>query len=606
MACHSPLAVRDGGGVLGGRRDNARVAHAAGDTGSRRTPLRRVLVPKPLPEAAVRPLTARLTWPGGLGAMALGLSALSPSFIPRTWWMTAFNLGLCLTLGYGLGLLLARLGRLFVRSTGLVIEMRAGAARRVRVVLLVLLCGLLVDGVRRSIVLQDDIARRLGATPFPVSDHLLGIVAGTAAFGLLVLVFRSLRGLFRLLRRASQQFLPALLSGVISLVLVVWLVVFVSNDVLFARFVEGASRKAAQVNAETPPGRVPPTETNRSGGPGSPETWDTLGRQGQAVVADGPRKARIEQVTHRPAMDPIRVYAGKRGDRTLEQTADAVVAELERTKAFDRSVLVVMMPAGEGWIPEWHPSAVEYLTRGDSAIASMQYTYLPSALAYVTDQGTAERAARVLFGKVEAAVNRRPPGRRPKLYIAGESLGAYGGQAVFSDKQDLLNRVDGAMWTGTPRLSGLWQRLTAERAAGSPEIAPVIDGGRHIRFITERQNAVNDFYGRPLGAWESPRIAFAQNPTDPIVWWSPDLLWREPDWMRERASPRVTSAMRWMPWVTFSQIASDMPRSVRVPGGEGHRYQEDLVPLWAGVLGQDPMADYSAIQKAMRADDRVF
>lgn len=553
-----------------------------------------------------RLVTARLRWTGLFGAGVLGLSALSPSFIPRTWWMTAFNLALCLTLGYGVGVLIAWLLRLFARRTGLVVQMRAGAVRHVRLGFGLLVLALLVDGVRRSILLQDDIARRIGATPFPVSDHLLGIAAGVAGFGLLVLLFRALRGLFRFVRRASQRFLPGLLSAVISLALVVWLVVFVSNDVFFAQFVEYAYRKAAQVNAETPPGRVPPTESIRSGGPGSPETWDTLGRQGQAVVADGPRRARIEQVTREKAMDPIRVYAGKRGDRTLEQTADAVVAELERTKAFDRSVLVVMMPAGEGWIPEWHPSAVEYLTRGNSAIASMQYTYLPSALAYITDQDTAEKAARVLFDKVEAAVDRRPPGARPKLYIAGESLGAYGGQAVFADKSDLLRRVDGAMWTGTPRTSGLWRELTAQRRAGSPEVAPVIDGGRHIRFITERQNAVNDFYGRPLGQWRTPRIAFAQNPTDPIVWWSPDLLWREPDWLRERASTRVTSSMRWIPWVTFSQIASDMPRSVRVPGGEGHRYQEDLVPLWAGVLGQDPMADYGPIQRAMRADDRIF
>ncbi|GAB48892.1 alpha/beta-hydrolase family protein [Mobilicoccus pelagius] len=582
------------------------MAHAAGDDpGPNSATHDLVVVPRP-PGAGDLLVTARLRWPGLLGATVLGLSALSPSFLPRTWWMTAFNLGLSLTLGYGLGLALAWLLRLFARSTGLVVQMRAGAARWVRLVLALVLALLLLDGVRRSIVLQDDIARRLRAAPYPTTDHLLGIVAGLVLFGALLLLFRSLRALFRLFRRTSRRFLPGLVSGVVSLVLVVWLVVFVSNDVLFARFVESASRKATEVNAETPPGRVPPTESTRSGGTGSPETWESLGRQGQGVVADGPRRARIEEVTHRPAKEPIRVYAGKRGDRSLEETADAVVVELERTHAFDRSVLVVMMPAGEGWIPEWHPSSVEFLTQGDSAIASMQYTYLPSALAYVTDKSTAEQAAQVLFGKVEAAVHRRPPGRRPKLYIAGESLGAYGGQAVFTDKDDLLRRVDGAMWTGTPRMSRLWQELTTQRQPGSPEIAPVIDDGHHIRFVTERQNSVNDFYGRPLGEWRAPRVALAQNPTDPIVWWSPDLLWREPDWLRERASTRVTSAMRWMPWVTFSQIASDMPRSVDVPGGEGHRYQEDLVPLWAGVLGKDPMADYRSIQEAMRADYHVF
>ncbi len=551
-------------------------------------------------------MAARLPWPGLVGAVILGLAALSPSFIPRPWWVSAFTLGLGMTFGYALGSLLTALARAFARATGLMVQMRAGAARIVGRLLLVALGIGVIEGVRRGILLQDDIARRIGAEPFPVTDHLFGVVAGTVLFSVLILCFRALRGLWRLLGRLSRPFLPGLVSGAISLVIVVWLVVFVSNDVLFARFVESATRKAVQVNAETPPGRHPPKEATRSGGPGSPETWDSLGRQGQAVVADGPRRARIAQVTGRPAKDPIRVYAGMHSGRGLEQTADAVVAELYRTDAFDRSVLVVMMPAGEGWIPEWHPSSVEFLTGGDSAIASMQYTYLPSALAYITDKVTAERAATVLFEKVEAEVRRLPADRRPELYIGGESLGAYGGQAVFRDKADLLARVDGAMWTGTPRSSRMWEELTSHRRPGSPEVAPVVDDGRHIRFITERQNAVNDFYGRPLGPWRSPRIGFAQNPTDPIVWWSWDLMWREPDWLRERASPKVTSEMRWLPFVTFAQIASDMPRSVRVPGGEGHRYQEDLVPLWAGVLGQDPMADYTAIQKAIRADYRIF
>ncbi|WP_277246118.1 alpha/beta-hydrolase family protein, partial [Micrococcus terreus] len=58
--------------------------------------------------------------------------------------------------------------------------------------------------------------------------------------------------------------------------------------------------------------------------------------------------------------------------------------------------------------------------------------------------------------------------------------------------------------------------------------------------------------------------------------------------------------VRWMPWVTFWQVASDMPRSATVPGGHGHRYLEEAVPYWAAVLGMDPLADYSRIVQAIR------
>ena len=67
--------------------------------------------------------------------------------------------------------------------------------------------------------------------------------------------------------------------------------------------------------------------------------------------------------------------------------------------------------------------------------------------------------------------------------------------------------------------------------------------------------------------WESPRVVFAQHPSDPVVWFDPSLLWREPAWLQERVGHDVTPAMRWFPWITFWQIASDMPLSIAAPGG---------------------------------------
>jgi hypothetical protein len=42
------------------------------------------------------------------------------------------------------------------------------------------------------------------------------------------------------------------------------------------------------------------------------------------------------------------------------------------------------------------------------------------------------------------------------------------------------------------------------------------------------------------------------------------------------------------------------------PAGHGHRYQEELVPAWAGVLGGDPEADYTAVQLAIRRHFRTI
>ncbi|MGO2608733.1 MAG: alpha/beta-hydrolase family protein, partial [Brachybacterium tyrofermentans] len=84
----------------------------------------------------------------------------------------------------------------------------------------------------------------------------------------------------------------------------------------------------------------------------------------------------------------------------------------------------------------------------------------------------------------------------------------------------------------------------------------------------------------------------------PVVWWRPSLLWEEPAWLRQRFGHDVTTAMRWFPWITFWQIAADMPLSIKVTGGHGHSYHEEMVPIWAAVLGQDAPETDGAAQRS--------
>jgi uncharacterized membrane protein len=345
---------------------------------------------------------------------------------------------------------------------------------------------------------------------------------------------------------------------------------------------------------------VPPVEPERSGSAESYEAWSTLGAKGQAVVSDGPRAVDIEEATGKPAMTPIRAYAGWNEGRDLEETAAAVVAELHRTGGFDREVLLVLTTTGTGWLQEWSASSVEFLTGGNCALASMQYTYLPSGVAFFADRVSPVLAANALLTAIEAELEQRPPERRPRLLVGGESLGALGGTKAFEGIEDMIDRVDGAVWSGLPRFAELWQSLVPFRRRGTPEVAPVIDEGRHVRFATRPGNLVADVNGVPFGEWKSPRIVLAQHASDPVVWWSPNLLWRKPDWAKERAGLDVSGSLRWLPWVTFWQVASDMPQSVSVPGGHGHRYVEDMLQYWAAVLGKDPLADYSRIAQAIR------
>ncbi len=77
---------------------------------------------------------------------------------------------------------------------------------------------------------------------------------------------------------------------------------------------------------------------------------------------------------------------------------------------------------------------------------------------------------------------------------------------------------------------------------------------------------------------------FLQHPSDPIVWWSPSLLFKQPDWLTEPRGYDVLPGTRWYPIVSFLQLAADMAVSTGVPDGHGHYYGADFANAWAAIL----------------------
>ena len=126
----------------------------------------------------------------------------------------------------------------------------------------------------------------------------------------------------------------------------------------------------------------------------------------------------------------------------------------------------------------------EYLSGGDSAAVAIQYSYLPSWISYLVDQSKAREAGRTLFDVVYDRWSRLPQDQRPKLYVAGESLGSFGGETAFSGEADLRNRTTGTLFAGPPNFNTLFREFSDNRDAGSPEIQPVYKDGRTVRFTT--------------------------------------------------------------------------------------------------------------------------
>jgi uncharacterized membrane protein len=79
-------------------------------------------------------------------------------------------------------------------------------------------------------------------------------------------------------------------------------------------------------------------------------------------------------------------------------------------------------------------------------------------------------------------------------------------------------------------------------------------------------------------------VLYLQHPSDPIVWWSPDLLFSKPDWLSERRGRDVLGSMVWLPVVTFWQVTADLPMAAGVPSGHGHKYNAEHVDAWNAIL----------------------
>ena len=342
-----------------------------------------------------------------------------------------------------------------------------------------------------------------------------------------------------------------------------------------------------------------PTTSLRSGGPGSLIPWDTLGWQGRNFIGKGPSASDIEKFIHHPAMAPVRAYAGLASAADAESRAAVAVEDLKRAGGFQRKNLLVVTTTGSGWVDPALVDTFEYLSGGDAATVAIQYSYLPSWISYLVDQSKAREAGRALFDAVYGAWSQLPAGQRPRLFVAGESLGSFGGEAAFSGEYDLHNRTAGTLFAGPPNFNPLFLEFSDHRDAGSPEVQPVYQDGRIVRFTNDASTGIPP-NGQP---WEGSRVLYMMHPSDPIVWWSPHLIFSQPDWISQPPGRDVLKGMVWIPFVTFWQVTADLPFSTGVPAGHGHKYTSEYVDGWNAVMqpaGVTPQ-DLAGLRKTIAA-----
>lgn len=514
---------------------------------------------------------------GQLGvAMALlfFLWSLSPSLLPRSWVIQGAISGVAAAGGYGFGVGLSWAARhLHVPAPSA--QWRRWLWWAIGLVALITIPVLLwlASSWQRDI-------RRLVHEPAGPRVQYLGVFVITALVAMaLIGIVRLAHDIFALLTERVLRFLPRLIARVIAAVAVVALAVGIVTGVLYDSFIKIANKTYSAGDRGNKPGVSRPTAPERSGSPASLAPWSTLGKEGRAFVDSGPTPTQITGLTGRPAVEPIRVFVGMKSAPGLRAEAHLVLRELQRTGAFTREVLGLATPTGSGWVDSTLTDPLEYMFDGSSAVATMQYSYLPSYLSFVTDKDTAENAGRLLFDTIHDYWATLPADHRPRLVVYGESLGAYGGLSAFSSVSDLTTRTSGAVFAGTPNFTALWTDITTARRKGSPERLPVYGNGQTVRFAASAKGLYE-----PDGTLSHPKVVFLQHASDPIVWWSPSLIWTEPDWLRQPRGSDVVSQTHWYPFVTFWQVTCDMIVATAAPRGHGHRYGPETPTAWRAIL----------------------
>lgn len=523
---------------------------------------------------------------GVVGALVMYGVSVSPSLLARSWQWHAVASGVLSAVGYIVGLTIQRFYALVVPRLGVEITAPKAVSIAFRAVLLLGFFLWFLRWLLQSYRERKRANHLVGMRGETLGEYLLGTVCAFILMLALLGVAWGLQWIGRAIVSVLSQWMHMVFALALSLLILVVIVYALTSQVLLKLGINFFTRHARKMNNRTAKGIVQPQVPERSGSPHSCSSWRAVGGQGRVFLGRGPSRADIEAVTGCSAMEPIRVYAGMPEEgQSLQNAADLVVEELHRTGAFDRAVILIATSTGSGWVDEWQVQPLEYLTRGNCATASMQYSFVPSSINFLTDLDVSEEAAVILFETIRCAVDEIPEDRRPALFVCGESLGAYASQHVFSGIVDVLSRTDGALWVGTPAFTPMHAELTAIRHRGSPEVAPVVANGRHVRFVNVPENLWADVYGRELGDWNYPRIVYAQHPSDPVVWWNSELVWHKPDWISEKVDGDVSPHMQYTRGATYIQVLVDMPVAGTAPGGHGHTYHEELIPLWEAILG---------------------
>lgn len=516
--------------------------------------------------------------------------SLTPSLVPRDTPVQAMLSGVSLAAGHAIGLMLSALWYR-LEFPRLPHETQA----RIRGVVAALCVIVAVLALRQASEWQNGL-RALMAMPPVETIRPFSVTLGAAGVFLALVWLARLSGyVVRKLSEALARVLPGPQAMLLAVALTALLFWNIGNGVLVRGALTAFDRVYAGLDRAFEEASARPLDPRKTGAPGSLIEWEDLGRTGRNMIAAGPDQAQIAAATGAPALEPLRVYVGLNAAPDPEARAALALEELLRIDAFSRGTLVIATPTGTGAVNVFGQQAMEYILHGDVATVSVQYSYVASWIALLTDPGYGIETARAVFAAVHGHWRSLPPDARPALYLTGLSLGALNSELSHDLHHVISDPFDGALWVGPPFNSPTWREVTRARNPRTPAWLPSYRDGSAVRFMNQ-----TGLRSQVTSPWGRFRILYLQHASDAVTFFDPRSAWRRPDWMSPPRGPDVSPDLRWLPVVSFLQLAVDLMTAVDPPRGYGHRYTFDsYARAWAMLLDRPEWSE-SALDALIR------
>ncbi|MGB7859931.1 MAG: alpha/beta-hydrolase family protein [Acidimicrobiia bacterium] len=520
---------------------------------------------------------------GVLMGVLMFVASLTPSLLPRLSLTQGVVSGISFMVGYGLGV--------GWQWTWNFLSLPQPAGRwwiLLRRFWFVFLALLVVGGMWVFVGWQNDVRDDFGMERITPTIWLTILPVAVLFAAFILIVSRAILRLLHFLIRWLDKVFPvrlAILLGGVGLALILW---GLWSGLLVNTFFTVANEIFAPRDAITREGITQPTSNLRSGGPGSLVAWETLGEKGRTFVATGPTVDDLNAFHGHGAIEPIRTYVGLKSADSTAGRAALLLDELIRTGAFDRQVLVIATTTGTGFLDPNAIMALEYLYNGDVAVAGAQYSYLPSWISLLADQDEVKETSQVVFATIHQYWRLLPEDRRPEIYLYGLSLGSSGVESILSSINIINEPIDGALMVGPPFVNELWNELVNDRDPDTSPVTPIYQGGRTVRFTNEES-----FLDRPSAVWGDTRVVYLQHASDPVVFFSPSLFWRRPDWLLDgQRGVEISDEFQYTWLITGWQVMMDLPAAGSIPEGYGHLYTKQAnAEAWIAVTRPEGWLD---------------